>query len=220
MIQSIAMHGKTTLMNRFRENINQYISLDNLDIPEDDSYQIWKKANSSMYEVLQFFVEANHFKDDFEYFHHVGYGLHVLAESKKTKVQYSFLFDRLTYDFSIECYIHNANSIKNLSDKFLTDFFTASEEYKFEFVEKSFFGKEVKAKYADLFMTFKGNIFRMMRNYFIGTSENGKVDELGNWEKSWSIDTPIETIFSEGPIVLKWFYKFNYQLWKAKKKLQ
>jgi 2C-methyl-D-erythritol 2,4-cyclodiphosphate synthase len=75
----------------------------------------------------------------------------------------------------------------------------------------------MEKRFPDLHKTFKGNIYRLMRNYFLFVTEEGfdiKNFDLGFFSATWNFEKDIETIYAELSLALKWFYKFNYQLWK------
>lgn len=202
------------IISDFCNSINEYIEIKNIADISEEYTQKWKKANNSMFDALHYFIDKNHFKDKFYYSYIIPpVGFFVTAESRKTKSKYNFVYDDIHNTFSLESYIYNTYNIKNLQDDFLIDFFNQSRKYGFSFFEN--FWASSKSKYPDLFKTFKGSIFRMMRNYFFCIIERqGNMDDFGSWEKIWTIDQPIEDIFRDAPNILKSFYNFNYNLWK------
>lgn len=178
----------------------------------------FENLRMTMHKVLQHAIKSSKIKDEFDFFWNTGpQVITVLAKSLKTKVDYSFFYDYHRNTLHFDSFINNPYNLKNLQDHFLIDFFKICEQNKFKYEQNSF-SPNLEKKFPDLHKTFKGNIFRLMRNYFLLiTDENrdNKEDlDLGYFSASWSFDKDIDSIYGELSLAMKWFYKFNYNLWK------
>lgn len=101
-----------------------------------------------------------------------------------------------------------------MDDKFWIAFLKLSVYGEFELIENEHFGKTIKGKYPELFQSNKGAIFRIFRKYFIDTTQNNQVRDIGQLQVSWTTDFSFDKIIEECCLVFKVFYKLNYSLWK------
>jgi len=171
----------------------------------------------TMHKVLAHAVKSSKIKDQFEYFWHLGpQVIIIIAKSQKTDVDYEFFYDYRRNTLHFQSFIHNPYNLKNLQDKFLIEFFSICEQNGFKYEQNSF-SPSLERKFPDLYKTFKGNIYRLMRNYFLLVTDEDRSTQdldLGFFSASWDFDKDIETIYAELSLAMKWFYKFNYNLWK------
>lgn len=171
----------------------------------------------TMFAFLDDIIKRCNFKDEFDFSYSYGpQTVSVYARSKKTKAKYGFWFDFVYKQLYLDAYIENPYNFKNLPDKFIIDFFTMCHKHGFEYIEHSR-SPIARQKYPDLHKSFKGNIFRLMRNYFLFIAEHGDLQNsgLGSFRASWSFEKDADTIYEEASIAMKWFYKLNYNLWKV-----
>ena len=181
-----------------------------------------ESVREEMYTMLEQAILAANVKDKFEYsWSPAPFTISVYAQSLKTQAQYQFVFNHLDNTLHLESHIYNPYNLKNLQDGFLIEFFNICNTNNFSYKQNAF-SPSAEKKYPDLHKTFKGNIFRLMRNYFLFISEyeineNSKQVQdldLGYFTADWDFTKDIETIYSELCLAMKWFYKFNYTLWK------
>jgi len=171
----------------------------------------------ALHGVLEQALKSSRIKDDFEYFWHQGpQCIIVVGKSAKTSTAYEFFYDHWKNTLHFQSFIGNPYNLKNLQDGFLVDFFKVCEDNGFKYEENSF-SPSLEKRFPDLYKTFKGNIYRLMRNYFLRiTDEDADLAnlDLGYFSASWDFQKDVETIFAELSLAVKWFYKFNYHLWK------
>lgn len=165
-------------------------------------------------------IQSCNIKDEFDMMCSPTHIFEVSSESKKTRTRFTFGFSAHDMSFFLSMDIDNPLYLKNLQDRFLVDFFRVCNEHGIEYKSdhhetsgKSIFNKSIKS-----------NIFRLFRNYTSDMlSEDGfKVYDnfrLGYFEKTWKYnlkDMNIGGIYNDICVLIKFFYKFNYYLWKAK----
>lgn len=171
-------------------------------------------------DFLESAMQSCNVKDEFEMMYSPTHIFDVSTESKKTRTCFTFGFSAHNMSFFLSMDIDNPLYLKNLQDQFLVDFFKICNEYDVEYKSdhhetsgKSIFNKSIKS-----------NIFRLFRNYTSDMlSEDGfRVYDnfrLGYFEKTWKYnpeDMNIDGIYNDICVLVKFFYKFNYHLWKAK----
>lgn len=141
------------------------------------------------------------------------YGLYIIIKSAKTNT---------TFDFGIDnngIYLHtnleHSNNLCYMDDAFYKDIYLLDSLGKFEIVENESYSSEAKSKYPEFFGNRKSTIFRLLRNYFVGTAEKERNILLGDFQISWSYGTDFIDIISNACLAFKTLYKLNYALWKV-----
>lgn len=191
--------------------LNRYDRI--LELSEEEAFNTYEGLKDSMFIMLRTSIKKANIHDTFEYYYYFGPSIFIEARSAKTKTTYRLGFDFIKRELFFATCICNSYNLKNLQDAFLCDFFTIMDKYKFIYVDYQ--PNECRSKYPDMFKHFKGYIFRMMRSYFMQVSEGCREDfGLGDLEAIWNSSRSMDEIYTELCIATKWFYKFNYQLWK------
>lgn len=178
------------------------------------------KIDYAAMDFLESAIRSCRIRDTFEMIYSPTHIFDVSAESEKTQSDFTFGFSEYDMSFFFSMSIKNPLYIKNLQDQFIIDFFKICNEYHVEYKSdhnetsgRSIFNKSIKS-----------NIFRLFRNYTSDMlSEDGfnVYDNtlLGYFEKTWKYDSgnmDIDKIYNDISVLTKYFYKFNYHLWKAK----
>lgn len=201
--------------NKMLEDMCYYINRCNnrLELSEEEAISTYKGLEETMFVMLRSSIKKANIHDTFEYYYHLGPSIFIEARSAKTNTEYRLGFDFFKRELFFWTYIRNSYNLKNLQDNFLCNFFTVMDKYKF--IYRDSHPTECRSKYPDMFKHFKGNVFRMMRSYFMQISEGPEGDfELGDLEVDWNMVKSMDEIYAELCVATKWFYKFNYQLWK------
>ncbi len=164
--------------------------------------------------ILTIFSKSSQIKDKWENptFFLNPFGFQTQIKSCKTGISIEMGIDNK--GIYMESFINNAENIKNMSDEFWISFLELSKIGIFEFKENGRFSSQITAKYPHLFKTFKGNIYKIMRNYFLMEYLQREKDDLGWLEMRWDSTYSFEDIFINAFITFKEFYRFNYSLWK------
>lgn len=186
---------------------------------EDKRYIRLTKAGMSL---LLKAADGCHFKDKFEAFYSYSYVLDVQIKSSKTDSDYIFGYDIIDGNLYFQAYIHNPEYIKNLQEKFLVEFFSICQRYGFKYK-----GQRSGTSGTSIFHnSIKSNMFRLFRDYtadVLGDPLGLDVyqhETLGYFEKKWGCtelnQDSMRQLYDELCMALKYFYRFNYNLWKAK----
>lgn len=193
-----------------------YSSKDN--IKEEEIQKISKLSTVGM-ELLLVAADSCHFKDSFEAFYCPDHILMVEIKSIKNNTSYNLGYDWFYHKLYFQSYIENPQYIKNLQDDFILDFFSACKKYGFKYKDDNNGTSGKSIFHASI----KSDIFRLFRNYTSDVLSEEGFDVynnkfLGFFEKEWDFKeiTSIQEIYDELCIAIKYFYKFNYHLWKAK----
>lgn len=207
ILENFAFHVNS-LMESWFSNESQAI--------KENDYDIIAQSGAKLLSIA---AKSCHFKDEFEASYSLGLLLSSSIISKKTYTAYELNFNMYKGYLSFEAYIGDAEYLKNMQDDFYIEFFSACQKYGFEYDDgyggtsgKSIFHKSIKS-----------NIFRLIRNYTkkVITDKNGldvfQYESLGKFRKVWDCyNLDFEQMYNELCIAMKYFYKFNYHLWKAK----
>lgn len=171
-------------------------------------------------DLLESAIQSCKIKDKFKMQYFPTHIFNVSAESEKNQSHFTLGFSTHNMSFFFSTSIDNPLYIKNLQDQFIIDFFQTCNEYNVEYKSdhnetsgRSIFNKSIKS-----------NIFRLFRNYTSDLlSEDGfhvyDNTRLGYFEKTWKYDLEnmdIDKMYNDICVLMKYFYKFNYHLWKAK----
>lgn len=191
-------------------------AINNFDESAENSVEDYYKLRDAMFNFLDAIIKKGNFKDSFEFSYSIGLVFETIAISKKTGAYFRFGFNTMTNEISFISWIHNSYNLKNIQDSFWIEFFTTCDKYNFKYVQNCFSPKAEK-ELPDLYKTFKGNIYRLMRNYFVSIAfdHDDKTNlDMGSFEAVWNSDKDITVIYDEACIAMKLFYKLNYNLWK------
>ncbi|OYX86270.1 MAG: hypothetical protein B7Y83_01945 [Flavobacteriales bacterium 32-34-25] len=113
--------------------------------------------------------------------------------------------------------INNWQNIKNLNDSFWSEFLEISQKYDFKFGSYSgpFYDKE---KTPEFNANYKSLMFNLMSVYITAMLES-KEERLnisfGQFEVVWTPSIKTTDILEQLNIAFKFFYRFNYLLWKS-----
>jgi hypothetical protein len=164
--------------------------------------------------LLTIFSKTSQIKDKWENptFFLNPFGFQTQIKSCKTCISIEMGIDNK--GIYMESFINNAENIKNMGDEFWLSFLELSKIGVFEFIENGKFSSLITVKYPHLFRTFKGNLYKIMRNYFLLEYLQKDKDGLGSLKMRWDSTYSFEDIFTNAFITFKEFYKFNYSLWK------
>ncbi|KAF2334612.1 hypothetical protein [Flavobacterium nitrogenifigens] len=182
--------------------------------PEPDDYEVFVNTT---YKVWDNLIKASKIKDDFTFYWSLSAVISVTAESGKTNCHYMIGLDLFKRELYFDVSIRNWENIRNLKDEFMTEFFAICTQNDFKFSPDSgpIYDKEITPEFN---ANYKSNIINLMHNYVTGMllpeKERGNIS-FGHFVAVWDASKDMETILSELQIAFKWFYKFNYHLWKA-----
>lgn len=98
----------------------------------------------------------------------------------------------------------------------MSEFFNVCSDYNFLFLHNGpYYEKDITPEFN---ANYKSNIINLMHNYVSGMllpEKDRQNITFGNFQAVWNQSKDIDTIINEMAIAFKWFYKFNYYLWKA-----
>ncbi len=121
----------------------------------------------------------------------------------------------LYQDFYITTRINNANNINLMPDKFWQMLFRLSNIGKFKFQEEHKISSDISKRFPHLFNK-RGNIYKLIRNYFLNQVEYGSCNSLGFLTVSWSNETPFDKLIILFVETFSIMYKLNYMLGEKK----
>lgn len=173
--------------------------------------------NSSI-SILKNASKKSNIKDNFTpLYYKPSATLGCFVVSEKTKSEYHIMFDIYKNEIIFYSTINNWENIKNLNDSFWSEFLEMSEKYNFKFGSYSgpFFDKE---KTPEFIVNYKSFVFNLMSVYVIAMLES-KEDRMnisfGQLEIVWTPQRAISEVLEQLNIAFKFFYRFNYLLWKS-----
>lgn len=206
-------------MTSFNEYCKYFYSTKEKD--KERVYELTMQLENAGLNYLLAIAKLCGFKDTFEAFYTPG-NLDVFIKSNKTGSEYHFRHNWMFHKLEFESHIDNPEYIKNLQDDFILEFFFNCNKYDFRY-EDFYSGTSGKSIFN---ASIKSNIFRLFRNYTndIVSNEEGldvyQNTMLGYFKKEWDLDgeqsLDISQLHEELCIAMKYFYRFNYHLWKAK----
>ncbi|MFH6943479.1 hypothetical protein [Flavobacterium sp. FlaQc-50] len=182
--------------------------------PEPSDYENFVNIT---YQIWDNLIKLCKIKDDFLFYWSPSAVISVTAKSDKTDCHYMIGLDLFKRELYFDVSITNWENIRNLKDEFLTEFFDICTQNDFKFSPDSgpFYEKEITPEFN---ANYKSNIINIMHNYVSGMllpeKERGNIS-FGRFVAVWDSSKDMETILNELQIAFKWFYKFNYNLWKA-----
>ncbi len=179
----------------------------------EERYDITMNTANVLNHISQLFFRYGNFKDTFDtsemYLHTEG--LEIIIKSKKNDTDYRLgVDDKGIY---LTTYLKYSNNIRYMDDSFYSEILNLENLGKFEYLENETYPLEDKT-YSKLFNNKKSNIFRILRNYIIGTVEQYDDVIIGTLKVVWAPENEIDQTISNGCLVFKSFYNLNYELWK------
>lgn len=208
-----------SFMDSFNEFSTHFYSLEKKDL--ETTYKLSMQLENIGMDYLLAVAKSCKFKDTFEAFYTPGF-LDIQIKSTKTGSEYHLRHDYIFGKIEFESYIDNPEYIKNLQDDFILEFFFTCSKYGFKY-EDNCGGTSGKSIFN---ASIKSNIFRLFRNYtnYVVSNEEGldvfQNVMFGSFKKEWVLGDEhpldISQLHEELCIAMKYFYKFNYYLWKAK----
>lgn len=185
---------------------------------EEERNEMLLSIIKCMCDFLKNIVKSGKFKDTFEYFYYPGICIETIAESNKNHTKYIFSYDLIEHEFFFQSYILHDSNLRHLEEDFLLEFFGVLKTHNIKYIQTEFC-PEAEKNHPELFKNKKGNLLPLMRNYYLGTVYENNNDNrelsLGMFEVVWDVNWPVDEIFTEACVAMKWLYKFNYNLWKA-----
>ena len=204
--------------------LNDFKKTYTVEISDEENYSLTKQTADLLIQFLNIFIEHGQFKDTWEeqdLFVNIN-----TIETRIRSVKTGSLFD-LGYDHKglyLQIRIGDSGSLKNMDDSFWSIFLQMQECGIFSFIENETFGSEVRKELPHLFRNPRGNLFMVLRNYFISEikfkedySQRQFKDniDLGWLQVSWpASEYSVHDILNQGTKAFKLMYKLNYLLWK------
>lgn len=185
------------------------------ELTKDEEFKIVTSTANTFAEILKSFIDYGKYKDTWEEptFMFGVYSLYTEVNSIKTNQKYEMGVDEK--GVYIQTYVTHSSYLKNMKDEFWSLVLELSSLGEFEFIEHSHFSKEVRIKHPQLFRLFKGNIFKIMRKYFLSEFLYPDDIDLGSFRVQWKHSVDFAVIFENSTIAFRNLYKLNYALWKV-----
>ncbi|MBL7967749.1 MAG: hypothetical protein JNK09_12170 [Prolixibacteraceae bacterium] len=186
-----------------------------IELTIEERVELSEKVVNVLGEISELFFEYGAFRDKFDnskmYLN--LYGPSLIIKSSKTDCTFYFGIDN--NGFYLHTYLKHSDNLRYMDDTFYKDIFFLNDLGDFKLIENEFYSGETRSKYPDFFNNNKSSVFRLLRNYFVGTVENERNIILGDFQISWTYDANFYDIISNGCIAFKALYKLNYSLWKV-----
>jgi hypothetical protein len=177
--------------------------------------EITDKVAGALGEISDIAIKFGGYKDTFDnskmYLH--LYGPSIIIKSIKTGV--TFYLEADDVGISIRTHLAHINNVNYMDDTFWVNLLNLSEFGHFQLEENEFYGKETQKKYGTIFNSDKSKIFRILRNYFVGVTENARDIITGDLKITWTSDHSMEDIMINCCKAFKALYNLNYSLWKV-----
>ena len=169
------------------------------------------------YKIWDDIIKASKIKDEFTFHWSPSAVISITAKSNKTNCLYMIGLDLFKRELYFDVDIRNWENIRNLKDEFMIEFFDICTKNNFVFLPNSgpFYEKEITPEFN---AKYKSNIINIMHNYVSGMllPVNERQDLMfGSFQVIWDSSKDMGLIINELEVAFKWFYKFNYHLWKA-----
>lgn len=182
--------------------------------PEPTDYENFVNIT---YKIWGDVIKASKIKDEFTFHWSSSAVISITAKSNKKNCHYMIGLDLFKRELYFDVDIRNWENIRNLKDEFMTEFFEICTQNRFVFLPNSgpFYEKEITPEFN---AKYKSNIINLMHNYVSGMllPENERQDIMfGSFQAVWNASKDMEIIINELEVAFKWFYKFNYHLWKS-----
>ncbi|PJJ09818.1 hypothetical protein CLU83_3195 [Flavobacterium sp. 1] len=183
---------------------------------EDPKSEGYKDFVDTTYLVWDYLISKTSFKDDFEFYWSPGIVISVTAKSIKTGCHFMIGLDFFKRELYFDTDIGHWENIRNLKDEFMTEFFDICTKNGFLFFHNGpYYEKDITPEFN---AKYKSNIINLMHNYVSGMllpKQERENISFGNFQAIWNQSKDMQTIINELEIAFKWFYKFNYHLWKS-----
>lgn len=156
-------------------------------------------------------------KDKFEAFYYrPSINLICFLKSEKTESTYQLLYDSYTNEIVFSSWIKNWQNIKNLNDSFWSEFLEKGQEFNFKFrsSEGPFYNKEKTPEFNVQYKSLNFNIMSVYITAMLESETDRQNIGFGDLEIVWTPKKSTTEVISELNIAFKYFYKFNYNLWK------
>ena len=183
-------------------------------LTQDEQTDLTFKAVGILAKISELYFQYGAFQYNFDnskMYVHI-YGPNLIIKSTKTDWEFHLgINDKGIY---LETHMRHPENLRHMGDSFYSDLLSLSELGTFELQEREKYISEVTNKYDQLFSNQKSKIFRLLRNYFVGTTEIQRDILLGDFHIHWSYDTDFYDVVYNGCLAFKILYKLNYSLWK------
>lgn len=197
------------------ETINDFNNSFNTLISNQENEKIIMNTARVFSEMLEIFIKHGNFKDTWDKTMLFFTPFILQVEKKSLKTDFSFELGLDINGIFLQTHIRYPENLKHMSDEFWLNFLELSKYGQFEFKENETFGIKTKREFPHLFQTFKGNLFKITRNYFAAEFISKDHIDLGWLVMTWSTEKyGMSEIFMNGCKTLKILYNLNYSLWK------
>jgi hypothetical protein len=184
-------------------------------LTQDQQTDLTLKTADVLAKISDIFFQYGGFKDIFDnskMYVHI-YGPDLIIKSTKTGCDFHLGIDN--NGIYLETHMRYSENLRHMDDNFYLDFLSLSDLGTFELQESQKYVSETTDKYQQLYSNHKSKIYRLLRNYFVGTAEDERDILLGDFHIHWSYDTNFYDVVYNGCLAFKTLYKLNYSLWKV-----
>lgn len=184
----------------------------------DYSQSTNKMFIDSAFYMLRTASKKSRIKDSFEGFYYDPLKIKCCKlKSEKTQSEYELLYDTYKNEIVFQSHIRNWWNIRNINDSFWSELIEVNKNFNIQF---SADGGPIydKEKTPEFNANYKSIIFNLMRVYVTAMLEPEEQRDyigFGQLEIVWSPEKSTDQIISELNIAFKFFYRFNYLLWKS-----
>lgn len=173
----------------------------------------------SAMEILNCAKKKAKIKDEFSEFYYEPRGVtySCFLKSEKTNSKYTIFYDSYTNEIVFYSSIDNWENIKNLTDGFWSDFLEKSQEnnFRFENYESTIYDNDNAPEFKNKYKSINFNIMSHYVSAMLHSEEERKNIGFGQLAISWNPNHSITQVISQIETSFKYFYKFNYNLWKV-----
>lgn len=198
------------------ETINAYNHrFEDEQLSEDEGIDLTYKVAEVLSEISDLHFKYGNFKDKFDKtkMHLNVHGLNLIIKSEKLDCTFYFGIDRYE-GLYIDTYMKEANNLRHMSDDFYKDLLSLSDLGNFTLGANQGYSRDIEKRYDGLFNNQKSKIFKLLRDYIIGSVENEEYIFLGDFRINWDYKTDFHDFLSNSCLAFKILYKMNYSLWK------
>ena len=196
----------------FFKSINKIRNDEITDESIDDFY-------NSATKILENASKESKVKDSFKaYYYKPHITLVSLLKSEKLGSDYQLMYDSYNNQITFSTWIKNWENIKNLNDSFWSDFLEKSHKYNFKFgnYESTIYDNENAPEFKNKFKSINFNIMSSYISAMLHSKEVRQNIGFGQLAITWNSNHSPDKVIYEIGIAFKYFYKFNYNLWKAR----
>ncbi len=172
---------------------------------------------NSATKILENASKESKVKDSFKaYYYKPHITLISLLRSEKIGSDYQLMYDSYNNQITFSTWVKNWENIKNLNDSFWVEFLEKGNELNFNFFasEGPFYNKENTPEFNTKYKSLNFNIMSVYVTAMLKSQEDRQNTGFGNLEIVWTSERSTREIIEELNIAFKYFYKFNYNLWK------